>query len=147
MKLSTVISIYILFIALFIGSTWYNWTYDEEYNQYHNYPVEVVEKYGGQSSGKYPSATFIVVFKTNTGILFDERVSASSFYRYNKGDHLVLYRKNSEVSFDPKRRNMILFVDFIWFVSFALTFITIGLMFNSINKHFTNKETEINVNN
>jgi flagellar biosynthesis/type III secretory pathway M-ring protein FliF/YscJ len=68
-----------------------------------------MEKYSGQSTGKYSKLQFIIVYKTDKGVIFDENVSAGSYYRLNKGDKLTLERTPFDIKQTPKE-NLLVFV-------------------------------------
>lgn len=128
-KTSAIIAALILAVVIVFNNA-------NTYMEYTNYNVEVMEIYSGQSSGKYSSLNFIGVFKTDTGIVFDRNISASTYSQLKKGDTITLNLRPFDVKQDTTS-------NIIWFfgsvVLWAASFITFPLFFiSAISKRFNN---------
>ncbi len=91
-----------------------------KYTEYHNYNVEVVQKYSGTSGGKHSRMHFIVVYRTSDNIFFDRNVSAASYSQLEPGDQVTLSLRQMDIKQNTTDNVISFFVDIVFQVVFGL---------------------------
>lgn len=106
------------------------------YMEYKNYDVTVEQIYSGQSSGKSSYMSFVGVFKTSDEIIFDQRISASTYSQIKKGDTITMELRPFDIRQDT-RSNIIWFFGSV--LLWSISIVTLPVFFiAAISKRFNN---------